>query len=127
MADLEPDFELIATLARARFAGVMLDTANKSDGCLLDAMPAHRIAEFVQLARDHHMVAGLAGSLRAAHIAPLMKYSPDVLGFRGALCASGRESTLDAGRVKSIATEIKVAGPLPPGSSRIATLERPTP
>ena len=127
MADLKPEFELIATMAEAGFAGVMLDTANKANGCLLDAMSAHRIAEFVQLARTHHLIAGLAGSLRAADIAPLAKFSPDVLGFRGALCASGRRSALDADRVKSIAIEINAAGPPPSGASRVTTIERPTP
>ena len=127
MADLKPDFELITAMAKAGFAGVMLDTANKADGGLLDAMPARRIAEFVQFARAHHLMAGLAGSLRAADIAPLKKFSPDVLGFRGALCSSGRTGALDAARVRSIATEIKAVGPLSSGSSRSTTLERPAP
>ena len=128
MADLQPDFELIIAMAKAGFAGVMLDTANKADGGLLDAMPARRIAEFIQLARAHHLMAGLAGSLRAADIAPLKKFSPDVLGFRGALCSSGgRTGALDAARVRSIATEIKAAGPLSSGLSRSTTIERPAP
>ena len=32
LADLEPDFSLIPAMARANFAGVMLDTAGKSGG-----------------------------------------------------------------------------------------------
>lgn len=127
MADLKPDFELVAAMAKAGFAGVMLDTANKVGGGLLDALPAHRIAEFVQLARAHHLIAGLAGSLRAADIAPLLKFWPDVLGFRGALCASGRTGALDAGRVRSIAAEIKMSAAVPSGSGRITAFERPTP
>ena len=127
MADLKPDLELIIAMAKAGFAGVMLDTANKTDGGLLDAMPARRIAEFVQLARVHDLIAGLAGSLRAADIAPLMKFSPNVLGFRGALCASGRTGALDAGRVRSIAAEIKRSAAQRFAASCITAFERPTP
>ncbi len=86
MADLEADFSLLPCLADAGFAGVMLDTANKQTGSLTDVMPFGRLRQFVETARQHQLLTGLAGSLRADHIDALFSLKPDYLGFRGALC-----------------------------------------
>ena len=125
MADLEPDFELIGAMAKAGFAGVMLDTAGKAEGGLRHSLTAHRIAEFVRVARSHNLVCGLAGSLGAADIEPLIAFGPGILGFRGALCAGGRTGTLDAARVHSIATAVKFPATQPSERSRNMLLERP--
>jgi uncharacterized protein (UPF0264 family) len=106
MADQAPDFDLIAHLAANGFAGVMLDTANKSAGRLSTVMPASRLAEFVHTARKSGLMSGLAGSLRMDDIATLASLAPDVLGFRGALCETGRASKLDLARVAAIRREI---------------------
>ncbi len=86
MADLEADFSLLPCLADAGFTGVMLDTANKQTGSLTDVMPFERLRQFVETARQHQLLTGLAGSLRADHIDALLSLKPDYLGFRGALC-----------------------------------------
>lgn len=106
MADQSPDFEIICELASHRFAGVMIDTANKSSGALADILSQKKIAAFIALAKQHGLAAGLAGALRRHHIAQLVALNPDVLGFRGALCCDGRASALDVTRIAGIRDEI---------------------
>lgn len=109
MGDCNPDFGLIDKMARAGFAGVMLDTADKSRGALPDVLGAARMAEFIALVRQRGMFAGLAGSLRVSDICPLAELKPDVLGFRGALCAQGRASDLDPARVAAVKAALSAA------------------
>jgi uncharacterized protein (UPF0264 family) len=99
MADRVQDFSLVPHLARAGFMGVMLDTAGKANGSLPDIMAPERLEAFIAIARAYHMAVGLAGSLKESDISPLVALSPDILGFRGALCADGRTGTLDEERV----------------------------
>ncbi len=86
-ADGEPDNELVSLMAEAGFAGAMLDTAHKHEGRLLDRMDVARLRTFVGACRAHGLMAGLAGSLEAPDVPRLLLLEPDVLGFRGALCA----------------------------------------
>ncbi len=102
-ADQEPDFGLIDAMARAGFAGVMLDTAEKTAGSLPQVIPRFRLSLFVREARRCGLMAGLAGALRLPHIGVLTPLAPDVLGFRGALCRDAdRTSALDARAVAAV-------------------------
>ena len=88
-ADRLPEFDAVAAAARMGAAGIMLDTAGKGGGSLLDHMPPEALARFVTGARDHDLTVGLAGSLRQEHVSGLLALEPDLLGFRGALCHDG--------------------------------------
>jgi uncharacterized protein (UPF0264 family) len=85
-------------LMKSGISGVMLDTKNKSDKNLLSLLNCQQLAEFVQLAKSHGLVTGLAGSLRYEDISSLLDIDADYLGFRGALCSKND-------RVKSIVTK----------------------
>jgi uncharacterized protein (UPF0264 family) len=103
-ADDAPNLALIEDLAAARFAGVLLDTAHKDSGSILDHMTPPQLAQFVAAARARGLFAGIAGSLRLEHVASLRALTPDIMGFRGALCAgSQRKGALDLLAVKAIA------------------------
>ena len=103
LADRNPDFSLIGEMGAAGFAGVMLDTAGKSSGALPDVMPRAALKTFIETAHGKGLFAGLAGSLRLAHIAQLLAFNPDLLGFRGALCRAGdRRGVLDRACVKAV-------------------------
>jgi dihydroneopterin aldolase len=102
-ADLEPDFALLPAFARHRFHGVMVDTADKSRGRLLDHLPPERIPAFIERARPLGLAAGLSGSLEAPDIPRLLPFSPDFLGFRGGLCdRSTRTAAVDPKAVEQI-------------------------
>ena len=102
-ADLAPDFEFLPAFARHGFHGAMVDTAMKGKGRLLDFLPPQRIPPFVERARSLGLMVGLSGSLEAPDIPRLLPFSPDFLGFRGALCdASDRTGLISAGAVAQI-------------------------
>lgn len=102
---------LIAQLARAGFGGAMLDTADKHSGSLLTHCDAARLGAFVAAARAAGLRCGLAGSLHAQDVPRLLPLAPDLLGFRGALCAGHtRGGALDAARVRALARMLETAG-----------------
>lgn len=95
---------LLEEMAEAGFAGVMIDTALKDGRALLDHLSTTELQEFIDAAHCAGLFAGLAGSLRIAHIPALLGLGADVLGFRGALCPGGRrESFLTADAIARVA------------------------
>lgn len=85
-ADTQLDFSLIDNLSAAGFAGVMIDTMDKSKGSLTGIMASEYIGQFVSRVKTRGLICGLAGSLKQEDIPLLMSFQPDYLGFRGALC-----------------------------------------
>lgn len=102
-ADLSPPLALVDAVADAGFDGVMVDTALKTGHSLPDVASTEWLSGFVERARAHGLLCGLAGSLRVAHIPALAQRCPDYLGFRGALCAGqARAQALDARAVLAV-------------------------
>lgn len=113
-ADTAPDLSLLGQLASSGFAGAMLDTQDKSAGRLLTHMDLPRLRDFVAACRSAGLTAGLAGSLELPDIPRLLVLSPDLLGFRGALCGSGgRTAGLDLSRVQAVRALIPPHGEAP--------------
>lgn len=99
-ADAMPEGDLVTASSAAGFAGVMLDTAAKGVGRLLDHVDVFGLGEFIASAKAKGLICGLAGSLRREDISQLAMLAPDYLGFRGAACIENRRGAeLDAGRV----------------------------
>lgn len=114
LADRDPDFGLVEAMGRARFAGVMLDTATKDGRALPDVMPRRDIGRFIASAQTTGLFVGLAGALRAEHIEMLGELMPDLMGFRGALCSGKlREGPLEEGAARAIATALASLGRRP--------------
>ncbi len=110
LADRVPDFTLVPALARAGFAGVMLDTADKESGALTDVITKQLLRAFIALARGEGLFAGLAGALRHHHIPELLDLEPDILGFRGALCEGAlRTGMIDPKAISKIRAAISAA------------------
>lgn len=109
-ADTTPDFSILSHLEQAHFSGVMLDTMNKKNGSLTDVMNFETITQFVELAKTHNLLCGLAGSLRLENITPLLTLNADYLGFRGALCAeNNRVQSLELQALQQIRNAIKTS------------------
>lgn len=100
--DDAPDPAWIDRLAGAGFAGVMLDTRDKSTGPLTAVCSLDHLCRCARRAAGHRLLFGLAGSLRAADLASLLPLNPAYLGFRGALCAGGRADRLDPAALHAI-------------------------
>lgn len=101
-ADALPTFDAVSAASDMGATGIMLDTAEKHAGSLFAYLDASSIASFVAHARTQGLIAGLAGSLKAADVPELLTFSPDLLGFRGALCRGGRSASLDPACCASI-------------------------
>ena len=102
-ADNGADRTLIPVMAQSGFAGVMLDTARKTGGRLLDHLNITELALFVDAAHAHGLMAGLAGSLETPDVPRLLALAPDVLGFRRALCIDhDRNARIDPGAVAAV-------------------------
>ncbi|MFA7592378.1 MAG: (5-formylfuran-3-yl)methyl phosphate synthase [Thiohalobacteraceae bacterium] len=91
-ADQQPDLDWLPDLAAAGFHGVMLDTADKAAGRLLQHASIETLQAFVQRAHGLGLLTGLAGSLRIEDIPTLLPLAADYLGFRGALCVGRRRT-----------------------------------
>jgi (5-formylfuran-3-yl)methyl phosphate synthase len=91
-AEAFPESGDIARLAALGFKGVMLDTANKSQGALSERVSLTALAWFISIVHGHGLLAGLAGGLRAQDIADLLPLEADYLGFRTALCRDRRRT-----------------------------------
>jgi dihydroneopterin aldolase len=59
-ADQQPDFSLIAPIARSGCAGVMVDTAHKGAGGLIRCLGPNQLKAFVRQARGAGLLTGLA-------------------------------------------------------------------
>jgi (5-formylfuran-3-yl)methyl phosphate synthase len=94
-ADAGAEEGLLRAMADSGFAGAMLDTAHKQGGRLMDHRDITALAGFVDACRARALMAGLAGSLEPPDIPRLLLLAPDVLGFRGALCAGDRAGRID--------------------------------
>ena len=90
-ADLGPDLGLLPAFAQHGFTGAMLDH-----------LAPLEIPGFVSRVKALGMSAGLAGSLEAPDVPRLLPFAPDLLGFRGALCAGGRGGSLDPAALDEI-------------------------
>ena len=95
--------EIIPFLARAGFAGVMLDVGNPG-GRLLSFCGIPALASLIRSARAEGLLVGLAGGLEPPDVPRLLQLGPDILGFGASLRdAAGR---VDAGRVAAIRAQI---------------------
>ena len=102
-ADVDANQSLIPVMAESGFAAAMLDTARKGNGGLLAHKSIPELADFVDAARAKGLLAGLAGSLEAPDVPRLLLLAPDILGFRGGLCAAGdRTGSLDPAAIDEI-------------------------
>lgn len=106
-ADEGADVSLVEPLARAGFAGAMIDTYAKDRGRLSEIMPLDRLSAFVAACRRRRLMSGLAGSLRIEDIDDLVPIGPDYLGFRGGLCRGPlRHDPLDSDKIRLAADRL---------------------
>lgn len=105
IADDGIDAGLVAGAAAGSFPAVMLDTADKRSGTLLDIVPEAQLRAFIATVRGAGAAAGLAGALRLVDVPRLLSLDPDFAGFRSAVCApspAGRAGPLDPARIRRL-------------------------
>jgi dihydroneopterin aldolase len=131
-ADYSADLSLLGRVADRGFAGAMLDTVDKRGTSLRQRLDDAQLGRFIDDARARGLLAGLAGSLSLADVEPLLRLSPDYLGFRGAVCEGGRrDGRLDPRRLAAIRALIPAAAAAPitalPRAAPLPSLARTAP
>jgi uncharacterized protein (UPF0264 family) len=121
VADAGIDSVLVEyALRRRAFPGLMVDTADKQGGSLLQRLSLSTLSNFVATVRAQGAMAGLAGSLRIQDADALRALGPDFAGFRGALTVGERAAALDARLVRQLRRRLsaraEVHAPLPAGA-----------
>lgn len=94
--------DLLDQIVGQRFAAVMLDTADKRGGTLLQRVPTAVLAGMVAQVRRHGGLAGLAGALQFEDLPALRALGPDFAGFRSAVCAGDRRLGIDDARLRRL-------------------------
>jgi (5-formylfuran-3-yl)methyl phosphate synthase len=102
LADAGLDLALIDVACAAGFPIVMVDTGDKRTGSLFDCVAPAVLAAMIRITHDAGARAGLAGSLRFAHVPMIAELAPDIAGFRGALCDGTRTGTLLGTKVRAL-------------------------
>jgi uncharacterized protein (UPF0264 family) len=95
--------ELLAQIKSAGFYGVMIDTAHKNGKTVLDYYTETQLYDFASLALSNDLFYGLAGSLHIQHVAKVLAFSPDFIGFRGGVSEGDqRERSLVSDKIEAI-------------------------
>lgn len=69
--------------------GFLIDTLTKDGRNLFDFIPEQRLREIVLQGKELGMSTALSGHLRLEDLDELARVNPDIVGVRGAVCASG--------------------------------------
>ncbi|SAL60264.1 hypothetical protein AWB73_06703 [Caballeronia turbans] len=102
LSDDGVDRELAMLAAQLGFVGIVFDTASKNGRTLFDCVDAGVLASCIADARARGTMIAVAGSLGWGDLERILLLSPDIAGFRGALCdeLGGRRGRLDPKRVE---------------------------
>jgi uncharacterized protein (UPF0264 family) len=117
-ADQGLDEALLGLACWLPFPALMLDTADKAAGSLLDHLDPPSVRHFIARVQGAGKLAGIAGSLRLDQAALLRELAPDLAGFRGALCEGGRSAELAPRRLPALTLEFNAGAAVPPAAAR---------
>ena len=87
-ADAPPPDEVVRFAREENFAGVLVDTWEKTGGSLLEHLTVAELQEIRQATWHSEQLLALAGSVQAHHFAALLQASPDIIAVRTAACKS---------------------------------------
>jgi uncharacterized protein (UPF0264 family) len=94
--------------ADAAFAGVLIDTFEKSSGRLLDAMSLPALREIREQTSQLGLFLALAGRLNEESLPPLVELAPDIVAVRSAACrGEDRNASVDRGAVSQFRAAIQ--------------------
>jgi uncharacterized protein (UPF0264 family) len=102
IADRGLDFAHVGLAADLGFPALMVDTADKRAGPLFALIGTVELQRFIAVAGAAGALSGLAGALRLADLPALRALAPDFAGFRSAVCAGDRGSTLDGALLRDL-------------------------
>lgn len=89
-----------------RVRTLLIDTCDKTSGDLLDRIAACELADVISGARSKGFSIALAGSITLDSLSEVLRFEPNWIAVRGAICRSGRESILDRELVERFAARL---------------------
>jgi uncharacterized protein (UPF0264 family) len=98
-----------ACAARPMFAAVMVDTAVKSAGSVMDRIDAPALRAFIERVQASGAWTGVAGALRLSDVDTLKELAPDFAGFRSAVCDGDRATALSLARLQALLRRVRQA------------------
>jgi uncharacterized protein (UPF0264 family) len=93
---------LLALAERSGAAGVLVDTAFKEGGQLLDLYTLAHLGRIVDQAHASGLFLALGGGLKAEQLAEVRQTGADIVGIRGAACDGGRTGSLSEAKVRGL-------------------------
>lgn len=87
---------------------MLIDTFDKTNGRLFSHLDSHQLSHWIARANRHGIRIGVAGSLTLSDIGPLTRAKTELIGLRGAVCASGeRTNSVDVRLVRNFLSAVK--------------------
>jgi len=105
-----PAQEVLAAASDAGCRVVLWDTCVKEGTHLLDHVTRDELDAQVRLARHRGMLIVLAGSLTLQHVPTVMRWEPDYLAVRGAVCQGARTGSICSQRVAHFVQTLVASG-----------------
>lgn len=90
VCDCPPLEEVLQLVLTQTDPVLLLDTFDKKSGSVLSLVGEDKLKSLIQAARRQHVMTVVAGSVQLQHLSELFSCQPDVIGVRGAVCATGR-------------------------------------
>lgn len=81
--------EVLRAARETQCAGLLIDTATKSSGSLLDWLSPVELVSLVQQSREACLPLALAGKVTVDDLTWLRQIDPDIIGVRSAVCQRG--------------------------------------
>lgn len=94
-ADAPSPEEVIFCAANSLARCLLIDTFDKGAGSTLECLHREGLQQIVQQAKSHKLKVVLAGKIYGEQLSSLPLESTDMLAVRGAVCPSGRESSVE--------------------------------
>jgi uncharacterized protein (UPF0264 family) len=85
----------------------MVDTGKKDGKSTLAFMKETELTAFARAARDHGLLAALAGGFMFEDLPALQRINPDIIGVRGMVCGGDRMATIQPELVEKVLKMIR--------------------
>ena len=112
LVEAPPAEEVLKYALNTGCAGLLIDTATKTGGSLVDWMSPLELLDICRRTREMNLPLALAGKIGSADLEWLSALEPDIIGVRSVVCRhSDRSLPVTAARVAAFRTEIQSAFP----------------
>jgi uncharacterized protein (UPF0264 family) len=105
-ADAPLPWQVVDAATRSPARTLLVDTFDKSGGDLFQRMSRCELLEIIQAAQSAGFQVALAGSITLERLADALRFQPDWIAVRGAVCRAGRGSALDRNLVERMAKRL---------------------